>query len=192
MSTTDAVNAARMRSLARLARATAHDLRGASNAISIHLELLAGTLDEPADSETRGRSARYLAVLREQNERLVRTANAFLDLTVLPGGSGEIDLAALVSEIGLAVHPLAIERRVHLEIGEMPAAQRLVPDQEDCRQRLLDAVIDVLAEAPPGATLRLVLRPGGRNACVQLENGSTGTVAVEVPLLPAGEELVGA
>jgi signal transduction histidine kinase len=188
MSAIDAATAARMRSLARLARPTAHELRGASNTLAIHLELLAGALEESPDADARRRSARYLAVLREENRRLLGMANAFLEIAALPGGPpGEVDLAALVSSVVRAVRPLATERRVQLESTDVAPIRRLVPDQEGCRQRLLDAALDALGEAPPGATVQVGLCPDGVHASVSVEGGAAAETLV--PLAPAPEQI---
>lgn len=177
MNADDATITARMRILARLARPTAHDLHGALNAIAMHLELLRSTLDASADPDGIARGRRYLEVLDEERRRLQRVADAFLDLVALPGGAGEIDLAALVASVGNAARPLATAVRVRLEVEESAPMPTAVPDPEACRQRLLDAVVHALLGGSPGATVRLALAPSGRDATLLIVDPDSPTAS---------------
>src|SRR5262249_60533919 len=109
MSLDDAFTAARMRSLVCLARPTAHELRGALNAMQMHLALLSGVLDEPPDAPTIERRRRYLDVVGDECRRLQGVVSAFLDLVAPPDRTGETDPASLVAGIVDAVRPLAVE-----------------------------------------------------------------------------------
>jgi signal transduction histidine kinase len=175
----DASTAARMRSLARLARPTAHEVNGALSAIQLHLELLATVLDDSADPSVRERRARYLRVLSDESRRLGRLADAFLDLAVVPGGAAETDLAALVTGVVDATRPLAVARRVALELGQVAPRPRTLADREGCRQRLLDAVLDALVVARAGSTVRVGLLAEGEGATVEVEGDAGARV---VPL----------
>src|SRR5262249_6620554 len=103
MSSDDAFTAARMRSLVCLVRPTSHELRGALNAMQMHLELLSGALDEPPDPQTVERRRRYLDVIGDECRRLHLVVSAFLDLVAPPERAGGTDPASLVSGIVDAV-----------------------------------------------------------------------------------------
>src|SRR5262249_8060383 len=131
----DAVSSARMRSLARLARPTAHEVRGALSALQIHLELLAGALrsDETA---LRQRGARSLGVLKDDCARLRRLREAFLALAALPDEPGDGDTATLVAGVVDAVRPLATTRRVRMEATPLAPKPCAGSALEAGRQRL--------------------------------------------------------
>ena len=178
----DPIIAARMRALAQLARPTTHELRGALSAMLIHLELLAGALDD-ADAPLRERCQRYLEVLREECARLQRVADGFVRLAALPAGPKDTDLGALVASVLDAARPVAVARRVRLQGGPYPTILRLLPEPETCRQHLLDAILDALAAAPPGSAVNIALETDGLRASVQVEAGAS----VEIALLDRGQ-----
>ena len=178
----DPVSTARMRSLARLARPTAHEVRGALSALHIHLELLAGALDTD-EAAVRERRARHLAVVKEECGRLQRVTDAFLALAALPAASADADAATLAAGVVEAVRPLAITRHVRLEstpVAPRPCAGAQI---EVWRQHLLDALVETLAAAASGSTVRVDPAPDGRSIRVQ---GSEGG-GVDVPLPAPGD-----
>jgi len=179
----DAFTAARMRSLAQLARPTVHDLRGTLGSMTMHLDLLASVLADQADEPARERSRRYLEVLRQECRRLQLSAEAFLDLASLARETGEVDVASLVGRVIDAVRPLANARRVRLELGECEPEACDVPDRESSRQRLLDALLDVLAAAPPGSIVRMELVPAQLRVRMAIDDAAP----IDVPLLASAE-----
>ena len=172
------VGTARMRSLARLARPTAHEVRGALSAINIKLELLGGTLaaDEAAVRQ-------HLAGLKEQCRRIERLTDAFLSLAALSDAPADADAGTVVSLVVEAVRPLAAASRVALESA--PIATRLCsgPEIEACRQRLLDVLIETLASATAGSTIHVEPVAGGSTVRVRDAAGACTDVA-----LPTGEK----
>lgn len=180
MTLDDSALAGRMRSLATLARPTAHELRGVLSSLHIHLELLSGVLDSD-DVAARERRQRCLHVLKEACVRLQRIADGFLELAVLPAGAADVDLGALVAGVVDAVRPLASERRVRLQAGQAPPLVRGVPEPEACRQRLLEALLGALAQAAAGSAMAVEMAPDGRHVRVRVEGGSTIDVALLAP-----------
>ena len=179
----DASTAARMRALAQLARPTAHELRGALSSMTMHLELLAGVLDEQHEPDTLARRERYFAVLRQECGRMQRVADAFLGLAAPLDGPGEVDLAALVAGVIDAVRPFALGRGVRLELAGCAPLVRQVPDREPSRQRLLDAALEAIAAAQAGAVIRIHVIPAEQ--CVRLEVGDGAPL--DVPLFVSTE-----
>jgi signal transduction histidine kinase len=178
----DDVSTARMRSLARLVRPTAHELHGALSALHIHLELLAGALDAD-DAALRERRQGYLEVLRQECGRVQRVADAFLALATLTVGRADADPSAFVAGVVEAARPLATARRVRLEASAFPPRMGTGPQPEGCRQRLLDVLLDALAAAPPGSTVQVDPAPDGQTLHVRGADGA----CVEVTF-PASEE----
>jgi signal transduction histidine kinase len=176
----DALATARMRSLARLARPTAHELRGALSALYIHLELLAGALDGD-DTAVCERRQRHLEVVREECRRLQRIVDAFLTLAALPDGAAELDLGVLVNAVVEAVRPLAAARRVRLEAPAWAPGGCTGPQAEGCRQRLLDVLLDALVAARPGSTVHVDPVPDGRSVRVQGADGACVDVTLPAP-----------
>jgi signal transduction histidine kinase len=176
----DVLAIARMRSLARLARPTAHELHGALSALYIHLELLAGALDSD-DTAVRERRQRHLEVVREECRRLQRIVDAFLTLAALPDGAAELDLGVLVNAVVEAVRPLAAARRVRLEAPAWAPGGCTGPQAEGCRQRLLDVLLDALVAAPPGSTVHVDPVPDGRSVRVQGADGACVDVTLPAP-----------
>jgi signal transduction histidine kinase len=116
--------------------------------------------------------------VRRECGRLQRIAEAFLDLAALPGGTGGVDLAALVGSVLDAVRPLAVARRVRLELGACAPRTCEVPDREAPRQRLLEAVLDVLATAPGGSLVRVDLLPAEQRVSVTVDDGAPMQVSL--------------
>ncbi len=175
----DDVSTARMRSLAQLARPTAHEVRGALSAMLIHLELLSTALDTE-DATVRERRARHLTVLRDACGRLERVTDAFLALAALPDASP--DAATLVAGVVEAARPLAVARHVRLEATPLAPGSDAGSGLEPCRQRLLDALLGTLAAAAAGSTVRV--EPGPTLGSVRVL-GADG-IHVDVPLPAAG------
>ena len=164
---------ARMCSLARLARPTAHEVRGALSAIHIKLELLGGTLaaDEAA-------ARQHLAGLKEQCKRIQHLTDAFLTLAALPDAPADADAGTLVAQVVGAVRPLAAASRVALESA--PVAPQLCAGAgiEACRQRLLDVLIEALAGATAGSTIHVGPAAGGGAVRVRDAAGACTDVAL--------------
>ena len=163
-----------MRSLARLARPTAHEVRGALSAIHIKLELLGGTL--AADDEA---ARPHLAGLKEQCKRIRHLTDAFLTLAALPDDApADADAGTLVAQVVDAVRPLAAASRVALESA--PVAPQLCAGAgiEACRQRLLDVLIEALAGATAGSTIHVGPAAGGGAVRVRDAAGACTDVAL--------------
>lgn len=173
----------RSQTAARLARAARHDLRGALNALHLHVELLVGAeSDDGGAAATRHRRAEHAAVVREA----CRSLCELLPLVVHPlppsQHAGDAALAALVSDVVALVGPIASARGVDLDsvgpdrthvLGEGAATERT-------REALVDLLLDALKVAPRGCTLRLVVDQDGRRARVT----SPANVVVEIVLQP--------
>ena len=149
--------------------------------MTMYLELIAGVLDGQDEAASRARLAGYLAVVRGECGRLQRIAEAFVDLAALPGGTDVVDLAALVGSVLDAVRPLAVARRVRLELGACPPQTCEASDREAPRQRLLETVLDVVATAPSGSLVRVDLLPAAQRVSVAVDDQAPVEVALVDP-----------
>ncbi len=180
MSRDDAVFSARMASLSRLARPTAHEVRGVLNALTLHLELLAVSLD--TGESVREPQRRHVAVVKEQCARLQRLTDAFLTLAALPDAPDDTDTASVVARTVDAVRPLAATRQVNLEATPVPSKRCAGAALEGWRQELLDALLEAIAVADSGSSVQVEPAPGSGGVRVRRADGSCADVS-----MPPGE-----
>lgn len=150
--------ASQMRSLSRLYRSMAHDLRAPLNSMVIHLELLSDAVASVAGASANGgRTSRYVRVLKEEMERLNRLLLSFLTQSAPASESVRVyDLAALAADVATFVEPQAAkqETEVAVEAGGDDGPVEAWGNADHVRQALLSLVVNAL-EAVAG-------RPAGR------------------------------
>jgi signal transduction histidine kinase len=201
------LTAARLRSLSRLVRAYAHEIRGASSALAIHTELLSGSVADVEDDAIRTRQQRYVRVLNDERQHVQRLVDVLLD-AVVPLDDAVVeafDLSEVLARMHALVAPQAIERRAPLDVvpgGPLPMTgpRRIV------EQALLDVLLWTLDRVPAGGRVdvavdddaehvRIVIGTaapaddelGACDALVRLAGGtvrnepSAGHVAIELP-----------
>ncbi len=173
----DGFGAARFLDLVRLARPTAHALRGACGTMAIHLELTRSSLAGVADGALRDQLARYVDVLDRERERLLAASQAFLALVATPGALPEsVDVAALVHETVAALRPLATERRVRLDVTGASFPIEVTGSRERLRQQLVDLVLPVLEPAAEGAELSVRVVGGGDTVTITVDGAPALTI----------------
>jgi len=167
--------ATKMRGLARLFVAAAHDLKAPMNAISIHMELLkrAMQVDFDEDGEGAETRARLFGTLESELKRLDRTLTDVLSLTVLPKDSHRrLELCKLVEEAVALLAPVAREQAVSLDYrpGARPIPIRGHRDR--FKQALLNICLNALEAMPEGGRLDIKVR--SRGSRVELRVCDTG------------------
>jgi signal transduction histidine kinase len=177
MDTDHGFDTARLGTLVRLARSTAHEMRGAAGTIAIHGELLSTTLDAVEDAALRERLSRYLAVLERERQRLLDIFHAFLALVASQGPPVAVDVSALLEETGAALRPLAIECGVRLEVARPPRPVFLTAVGESVRQQVLDLMLPMLHSAAVGSNISVELVAGAETVAVTV-HGPQGVPAV--------------
>lgn len=200
------LSAARLRSLARLSRAFAHEIRGASSALAIHTELLAGSVDAVEDEAVRERQRRYVRVLVQERQRIQRLVDVLLGAVApLDDAAAEpFDLSEVLADLHALLGPQAVERRAPLDLtsaGPLPMTGR----RRVVEQAVLDVLLWALDRAPKGTRVdvavedepqrvRIVIGTSGAfddagdpafDACDQLVRLAGGTVRTG----PAGGHL---
>ncbi|HMB52326.1 MAG TPA: ATP-binding protein [Thermoanaerobaculia bacterium] len=165
--------ASQMRSLSRLYRSMAHDLRAPLNSMVIHLELLS---DSVADHGG-GRPARYVRVLKEEMGRLNRLLLAFLAQSAPASKRVQrFDLVALADEMATFVGPQAAKQGTEVELR--PDADRVLAlgNADHVRQALLSLVVNALEAVAgrDGARIEIETGEDGRETWVTVSDNGPG------------------
>ena len=155
-----------------------HDLRGALNALHLHLELLTSSDERVSDVHR-----------REQAAAAIRTACgsvcALLPLAVeaLPPVEAEADVvvSSLLESIATHLEPVLAARGLTITTeAEAPAGRETRTALEDARARLVGALLDVVEKSPRGSTIQVSVDPTRRRVLLT----SAGRPASEVDLGP--------
>lgn len=149
--TPHALTAARLRSLSRLARAYAHEIRGASSALAIHTELLSRSVADVEDETVRARQQRYVGVLTQERQRIQGLVDVLLDALVpLDDPAVEsFDLGEVLGRLHALLGPQSVERRAPVEVapaGALPMTGR----RGVVEQGLLDVLLWALDRVAKG------------------------------------------
>jgi signal transduction histidine kinase len=155
---TDLLLASQLRALARVYNAVTHDLKAPLNAMVLNLDLLQGALRRGEGTSEAEEGEQYLAVLREELERLDRSLLALLSETT-PAGRGreEFDARAMVREIERLLLPQARQQRVALEARLPGTALRIAGQRDRLKQAILNVAINALEAMSEGGELELRL-----------------------------------
>jgi signal transduction histidine kinase len=155
---TDLLLASQLRALARVYNAVTHDLKAPLNAMVLNLDLLQGALRRGEGTSEAEESEQYLAVLREELERLDRSLLALLSETT-PAGRGreEFDARAMVREIERLLLPQARQQRVALAARLPGTALRIAGQRDRLKQAILNVAINALEAMAEGGELELRL-----------------------------------
>jgi signal transduction histidine kinase len=148
--------ASKMRGLARVFVAVAHDLKAPLNAVFLNLELLRQALEADASrpSADREKSARILGTVRSELERLSRMLGEALSLPSLPQETNRpFDLVRVLREGVMLLNPMARAQNVavNLRIAEGPI--RVRGHRDRLKQALINILINALEAMPEGGRL---------------------------------------
>lgn len=159
---------------ARLTRIVRHDLRGALNALHLHLELLTSSDERVSDERRREQAAAIRTACG--------TVCALLPLAVeaLPPVDAETDVgvASLVESIAMRLQPVVAARGLTIATDTLggPAIRTAL---EHARARLVDALLDVLEKSPRGSTIQLSVDPERRRVLLTSSTGPGYEVDLE-------------
>ncbi len=147
---------ARLADLGQLTSGVAHEVKNPLNAMTIHLELLRGTL--PPDSAEARES---LGVIGKEIHRLDRVVQGFLkfvrhqELRLEP-----VDLAVLFKDVIGLVEVEAAQAGVHLHTAVAHGTDGITADAEVLRQALVNVVQNAIQAMAEGGTVTLRAGPG--------------------------------
>jgi signal transduction histidine kinase len=175
---TDLLLASQLRALSRVYRAVTHDLKAPLNAMVLNLDLLQSALrrghsgDAVREAED---SEQYLAILREELERLDRSLLALLAETTPAGRSREeFDAGAMVREIERLLLPQARLQHVALEAHLPGTAVRIAGQRDRLKQAILNVAINALEAMAEGGALELRLEALADRAEVLITDSGPG------------------
>ena len=172
--------AAQLRSLNRLYRGVAHDLRAPLNAMVLNLELLRRSLD-PAAPPREGigeRQQRWVSIIEPELQRLRRALDILLAQTAPPSEAPErFDLRGVLEEIAELLYPQARHQKVEL-VSELPEQSvGVVAHRDQIKQAVLNLAINGLEAMPEEGTLRLSLVLEGATATMRVADTGPGIPA---------------
>ena len=156
---------ARMRTLCRLSAPTIHELRGAANALALHVQLLGV---DPGDGDGRERRERSLVAADEGRRRLFDIAETFVRHATLPDSQpGTFDLARITHDAVALSRPYAVQRRVAMTIAATAAAAPVHGRRDVVWQVLVDALLGLCDGSPHGAAVEVATAARGEDATVR-------------------------
>ncbi|MFN8533432.1 MAG: HAMP domain-containing sensor histidine kinase [Dehalococcoidia bacterium] len=118
----------------------------------------------------------YLARLSDNLLLLSR-----LDAGALPLTKQSVALDELFERLIRQVGRLAVEREIHLTAEDVTGA--VVADPDRLRQVLLIVLDNALRFAPPGGTVRIAVRPSGKQMVISVTDNGPGVPAEALPHL---------
>jgi signal transduction histidine kinase len=172
--------------LAGLERARREFIANASHELRTPLFSLGGFLElmenEDLDPETQ---REFLAMMRQQIERLTKLATDLLDLSRVDAGrihveSEQVDLGALARTLADEFHALALSGGHELEVVDR-ASPTVVADEERVLQIGRILVGNALVHTPAGTTVRLSTARRNGTALLTVEDDGPGIPAKDIP-----------
>lgn len=174
--------ATHLRDLARVAVATAHDVKTPLHTMVLYLELLRRTLAEGPGPDRQARQEQYLEVLSSELERIDPMLDGLIDQMRLGDGRVQrLDLASTVKEVLGFLEPQ--RRRVRNEIqSDLPPDPVFVDIQRDAiRHALTHLLVVAIDSTPEGETLRVRLTPRDGRAVIEITGSAVGEAMRQDP-----------
>ncbi|MBI1849492.1 MAG: HAMP domain-containing histidine kinase [Planctomycetes bacterium] len=168
--------ASRMRALAYVSGAVAHDLKTPLNAMVFNVELLRqAILKSPApDGEIRASQARYLDTLQAEILRLDRSLNSMLGQYRLLTGQRDVDLRELVRDIGMLVGTQARHQKIEFTLRIPDGPIRVNGARELLQNAILNIAINALEAMPTAGKLTFDLEVGDGEAVLSIRDTGPG------------------
>lgn len=160
----------------------------ASHELRTPLALLTSTADVALERPRSAAAYRdIIASMREDAGRMNQLLGELLTLARADAGQELIDhepldLATLVSEVVLALQPLARSRGVGL-VAVVPASVTIVGDQTRLTQLLMNLVDNGLKYTPSGGTVTVTVERESGQAVLQVADTGNGIAAEHLPHL---------
>jgi signal transduction histidine kinase len=144
--------AQRLAALSRVTRGVAHEIKNPLNAITLHLEVLRGRLEEPAPE---------VEVISREIARLDRVVKMFLDFNrPVEPEIQHVDLSGTVAEIERLISPEAKKKGISVQSAAKEPAI-INADVDLLNQAILNVVMNALDAMPGGGTLTIEVHKDG-------------------------------
>jgi signal transduction histidine kinase len=171
---TDLCLASQLRGLTRVYRAVTHDLRAPLHSMVLNLELLQQSLQGGEDE--REEQLEWLAVLKQEVERLNRSLQALLAETAPPPDQARevFDAGDVLREIERLLLPQARLQQVELRTAAPDDEVPILGYRDRIKQAILNIAINALEAMPEGGRLGLRLEAAEGAARLAIEDSGPG------------------
>jgi signal transduction histidine kinase len=142
----------------------------------IHLDLLRESLTRPSPNrEAKESQEKYVAVLRQELDRLNRSLTETLTQTLPPPDQRDrFDLREALLELGTLLAPQARRQGVDLRIQMPEAPVVLVGYKDRLKQSFLNIAVNALEALPSGGEVSLLMEVRGSEVDVRIVDDGPG------------------
>ena len=169
----DLTSATRLRTLAQIYRALAHELRAPLQAMSLHIDSLRDHLDHPG--EPAEQSQRDVNTLATELKRLDQSLLAVLSETAPEREEASVfDLRALVLEVEELLAAQSRRQGVKFESALPDDPVRIRGHRNRVKQALLNVVMNAFEVQPGGGTVAVAVEAAEETAQLQVEDAGPG------------------
>jgi signal transduction histidine kinase len=142
--------------VSRLFQEIAHDMRGPLHSMTLHLELLRLSLDDPASPDVRANQERYLGSIGAEIQRLARMIDALWGHSGKPDRPLErFDLRDTVHALSEVLGPHCRRSRIRLRVRVPETPLEVEGNPGAIRHAALDLLAHALGAMPDGGDLDL-------------------------------------
>lgn len=156
----DVLLATQMKSLGRVCRTVVHELRSPLGAMIINMDLLRESLSdlEGDDATLRKSRQRYVAVVRQEMERLNETLFEMLrQVAPFTQKQERVDLRAVLRDLALLLTEQARRQRVEITTSIASEQAYVIGRRDHLTQAFLNTAVNALEAMPRGGKLEIAL-----------------------------------
>lgn len=155
--------------VSRLFQEIAHDMRGPLHSMTLQLELLRYTLDQPGGPEVRANQQRYLGSIAAEIQRLARMIEALWGHSGNPDRPVErFDLRDTVHALSAVLGPHCRRSKIRLHVRVPEAPLEIEGNPGAIRHAALDLLAHALLAMPEGGDLELSAERRDRDVLVRV------------------------
>jgi signal transduction histidine kinase len=157
-------------------------LSNVSHELRTPLTAIGGLVDNMIDGLTgplNGKQTRYMTGIKDSTERLARLIRDLLDLSVIETGKSELkparfSLRSLIHEVVETLKPLAVEKRISVEIARTNGDATAWADRDKITQVLTNLIVNAVKFSPAGGSLKLGMAPANGGGLLEVSVSDTG------------------
>ena len=163
----------RLAVVGRMASVVAHEVRNPLNSIALNVDLLHEMLQAP--DRGGARAGEVLGAVQREVDRLSEITEEYLRFGRMPKGVlAPVDAVRVVRETAefMGEELAAADVQVESRLPDEPV--RVVTDEGQLRQALVNVIRNAVEAMPGGGLLALVVRPEGERVAVEVADTGTG------------------